>query len=72
MINGKEKINFEKGIAIILGKVHRGNNKNQYLIGIDIDREKGLREFLTKNNRQTELQKFAEKTIVEQHKDELT
>jgi P4 family phage/plasmid primase-like protien len=65
--NGK----FEKGIAIILGKVYRGNNIDQYLIGIDIDRKKGLSEFLTKNNRQTDLHKFAEKTIVEQHKDEL-
>jgi P4 family phage/plasmid primase-like protien len=67
----KRKGKFEKGIAIILGKVYRGNNIGQYLIGIDIDREKGLREFLTKNNRHTELEKFAEKTIVEQHKDEL-
>ena len=68
----KREDKFRKGIAIILGKVHRGKNKDQYLIGIDIDREKGLREFLTKNNIHTELQKFAEKTIVEQHKDELT
>jgi P4 family phage/plasmid primase-like protien len=63
---------FEKGIAIILGKVYRGKNKGQYLIGIDIDKEKGLREFLTKNNNnQTNLHKFSEKTIAEQHKDEL-
>ena len=68
----KREGKFDKGIAIILGKVYRGNNIDQYLIGIDIDREKGLREFLTKNNRQTDLHKFAEKTIVEQHKDELT
>jgi hypothetical protein len=67
----KREGKFEKGIAIILGKVYRGNNVGQYLIGIDIDREKGLREFLSKNNRQTDLNKFAEKTIVEQHKDEL-
>ncbi|HSF51601.1 MAG TPA: bifunctional DNA primase/polymerase, partial [Nitrososphaeraceae archaeon] len=67
----KREGKFEKGIAIILGKVYRGNNIGQYLIGIDIDREKGLREFLTKNNRHAELEKFAEKTIVEQHKDEL-
>ena len=63
----KREGKFEKGIAIILGQVYRGNKIGQYLIGIDIDREKGLSEFLTK----TELQKFAEKTIVEQHKDEL-
>jgi P4 family phage/plasmid primase-like protien len=62
---------FEKGIAIVLGEVYRGNNIGQYLIGIDIDREKGLIEFLTKNNIQTDLHKFAEKTIVEQHTDEL-
>ena len=67
----KREGKFEKGIAIILGKVYRGNNIGQYLIGIDIDREKGLREFLTKNNIQTDLHEFAEKTIVEQHKDDL-
>src|SRR5918993_83162 len=67
----KREGKFEKGIAIILGKVYRGNNVGQYLVGIDIDREEGLREFLTKNNRQTDLNKFGEKTIVEQHKDEL-
>src|SRR5215213_9692122 len=67
----KREDKFEKGIAIILGKVYRGNNIGKYLIGIDIDREKGLREFLTKNNRHVELKQFAGKTIVEQHKDEL-
>ena len=68
----KREGKFEKGIAIVLGKVHRGKNKDQYLIGIDIDREKGLREFLTKNNNQIDLHKFSEKTLAEQHKDELT
>ena len=67
----KREGKFEKGIAIILGQVYRGNNIGQYLIGIDIDREKGLSEFLTKNNRQRELHKFAQKTLVEQHKDEM-
>jgi P4 family phage/plasmid primase-like protien len=67
----KREGKFEKGIAIILGKVYRGKNEGQYLIGIDIDKEKGLREFLTKNNKQTDLHKFSEKTIVEQHADEL-
>ena len=65
----KREGKFDKGIAIILGKVYCGNNIGQYLIGIDIDREKGLSEFLTKKT--IELHKFAEKTIVEQHKDEL-
>src|SRR5687767_6424495 len=37
----KREGKFEKGIAIILGKVYRGNNQGQYLIGIDIDREEG-------------------------------
>ena len=67
----KREGKFEKGIAIILGKIYRGNNIGQYLIGVDVDREKGLSEFLTKNNKQTDIYNFAEKTIVEQHKDEL-
>ena len=34
---------FEKGIAIIPGKIWREKNKEKYLIAIDIDNEKGLR-----------------------------
>lgn len=67
----KKMGHYDKGIAIILGKVFRGKNIGQYLVGIDIDREKGVVEFLTKNNRSTTLKEFAEKTLVEQHKDEL-
>ena len=47
---GKREYKFEKGMAIILGEVHRGKNIGRYLIGIDIDKEIGLREFLTRNS----------------------
>lgn len=71
----KKNGHYDKGIAIILGKVFRGKYQRDqyYLVGIDIDKKIGLEEFLTnrKNNKSTSLKEFAQKTIVEQHKDEL-
>jgi P4 family phage/plasmid primase-like protien len=60
---------FEKGLAIIPGKIWRGKNKGKYLIAIDIDKEKGLREFLTINGKFTTIEEFASKTLVEQRRD---
>ena len=61
---------FEKGIAIIPGKVWRGENNGKYLIAIDIDKEKGLKEFLTKNGKVTTIEEFASNTLVEQRRDD--
>jgi P4 family phage/plasmid primase-like protien len=61
---------FDKGIAIIPGKSWRGTNKGKYLIVIDIDNEKGLKEFLTKNGKETTIEEFASKTLVEQRRDD--
>ena len=60
---------FEKGLAIIPGRIPRGENKGKYLIAIDIDNEKGLNEFLTRNGKVVPIKEFASKTLVEQHKD---
>ena len=68
--NGKETAAYEKGIAIIPGKIWKGENKGKYLIAIDIDKEKGLREFLTKNGKVTTIEEFASKTLVEQRRDD--
>jgi P4 family phage/plasmid primase-like protien len=61
---------FDKGIAIIPGKIWRGTNIGKYLIVIDIDNEKGLKEFLTKDGKETTIEEFASKTLVEQRRDD--
>src|SRR5215211_7383052 len=61
---------FEKGIAIIPGKIPRGENKGKYLIAMDIDDEKGLKEFLTRNGKVTTIEQVASHTLVEQRKDD--
>jgi hypothetical protein len=69
--SGKIKESFnQKGIFIIPGKVLRGDHKGQYLIVIDIDREKGIKEFLKifENNRTVE--DFSKKNMLVQHRDE--
>jgi hypothetical protein len=62
---------YSNGIAIILGEVFRGPYQGNFLVGIDIDKKIGLTEFLNRNNKSAFLKDFAQKTIVEQHKDEL-
>ncbi|MDF0682682.1 MAG: hypothetical protein P0116_17115, partial [Candidatus Nitrosocosmicus sp.] len=57
--------------AIILGKIHRGAYKGKYLVGIDIDNKKGIEEFLSHFGKVDTLEKLAEKTIVEQHFDDM-
>jgi P4 family phage/plasmid primase-like protien len=61
---------YEKGIAIIPGTIWKGENSRKYLIAIDIDKEKGLREFLTINGKVTTIEEFASKTLVEQRRDD--
>ena len=65
---------FEKGLAIIPGKIPRGKNKGKYLIAIDIDKEKGLNEFCNSINIENvkTLDDLSKITIVEQHQDDLT
>ena len=60
---------FAKGMAIIVGKVWRGPNKDKYLIFMDFDNQKAIDEFCTRNGVSTVLQNIAEKFIVEQHND---
>jgi hypothetical protein len=59
---------FNKGIAIILGKVwHNPLKKELYLIGIDLDNQKAIEEVSIKG-----LEDLATHVIVEQHKDDTT
>lgn len=65
----KNKGSFDKGIAIICGKIWRGEYKDKYLACIDIDNKKGIEEFLLHFGVYDSLEKLSQKTIVEQHKD---
>ncbi|MGD1837822.1 MAG: hypothetical protein ACPKPY_07165 [Nitrososphaeraceae archaeon] len=56
---------YNKGIAIITGKIWRGPFKDKYLVAIDLDNKKAIDEFCI--NKKLEL--FKSKTLVEQHAD---
>ena len=64
---------FAKGMAIVLGKVwHRADKIGFYLAGIDADNRKAIEELCTRNGRVITMQDFAQWTVVEQHKDNLS
>jgi hypothetical protein len=65
----KRENKFADGMAIILGKVHRGEHIGEYLIFIDLDNLKAIEEFCSKNGQTYSLKQIAENYIVEQHPD---
>ncbi|HZC48327.1 MAG TPA: hypothetical protein VE244_04610, partial [Nitrososphaeraceae archaeon] len=63
---------FNKGMAIIVGKVwHREDKKELYLTFIDIDKIQAINEICSRNGKDITLEQMAQKTLVEQHKDNL-
>ncbi|MDN5845817.1 MAG: bifunctional DNA primase/polymerase [Candidatus Nitrosocosmicus sp.] len=66
----KNNGSFDHGMAIVLGKIHRGPYVGKYLACIDIDNKKGIDEFLFHFGKLDTLEKLAEKTIIEQHQDD--
>ena len=48
---------------------YRKDRQNLYLVGVDIDKQKGIDEFCTRNGKVKSLQDFASQTLVEQHED---
>jgi hypothetical protein len=68
----KKNNQFKDGFIIILGKIWRGENRGSYLIGIDLDSELSIEKFCVRNGKTTTLKKISEKTVVEQHTDDLT
>ncbi len=65
---------FADGIGVLVGKVWRGVNKgsqdkNVYLIFIDCDNSKAIKEFCTRNGVTKPLEEIAQKFLVEQHLD---
>jgi len=63
---------FNKGMAIIMGKVwHREDKKGLYFIFIDMDKKQAIKEICSRNCAAITLEQMAQKTLVEQHKDNL-
>jgi len=60
--NWKKDKSFEKGMAVICGKVFRGKHKDKYLCAIDADNKKGCEVLHSKG-----LDYLATKTLVERH-----
>jgi Bifunctional DNA primase/polymerase, N-terminal len=64
---------FDKGIAVILGKVwHNPRKTDLYLIGIDLDNQKAIEEVCNRNDRTITLSQLSQWTLVEQHQDDPT
>lgn len=61
---------FNNGIAVMAGKIWRGPYEGKYLACIDIDNKKGIEEFLEHFGKIDAIEKLAEKTIVEWHRDD--
>jgi transcription antitermination factor NusG len=68
----KKEGKFKDGFIIILGRIWRGEYEGYYLIGIDLDSKSSIEKFCSRNGKITTLKKMSEKTVVEQHKDDLT
>ena len=67
----KSNGDFSKGMAIIPGKIfHRKDRMEHYLVCIDADNLKAIVEMCTRNGKIITVQKFAEKTLVEEHRDD--
>ncbi|MPZ05719.1 MAG: hypothetical protein GEU26_04765 [Nitrososphaeraceae archaeon] len=61
---------FCNGLAVILGKVwHRKDKEGYYLVGVDADNFKAIHEILSRSEKTISPEKFATRTIVEQHSD---
>src|SRR5215210_3827643 len=62
---------FNKGMAVILGKVWHNKDKfGLYLNGIDADNLKAIEELCTRNGGSISLNELAQWTLVEQHPDD--
>ena len=60
---------FAEGMAVITGKVWRGEHAGEYFNCIDCDNKLAITEFCTRNGQTVSLEAIAEKFLVEQHKD---
>jgi hypothetical protein len=69
----KNKGSFDNGIAIILGRVwHNPLKRDLYLIGIDLDNQKAIKELCSREGKTISLSQLAQWTLAEQHTDNPT
>lgn len=67
----KQEGAFVNGMAIIAGRVwHNHKKKGLYLVLVDLDNQKAIDEFCTRNGVMTPLGELAKTLMVEQHDDE--
>ena len=67
----KQQNDFDGGMAIIPGKLwHNTAKKDLFLICVDLDNEKAINEFCTRDGVKTPLLELSQHVIIEQHKDE--
>jgi hypothetical protein len=63
---------FERGMAIFPGRIYSGNsNEVLYLVVLDFDRKQGFEEFCKFGTMNMTRELWAERTILEQHSDNL-
>jgi putative DNA primase/helicase len=69
----KNECAFDKGIAIILGRVwHNRQNEGLYLNAIDCDNAIAIEEICSRNGEHISVERLAHWTLVEQHSDDTT
>jgi hypothetical protein len=62
---------FAYGIGVVLGRLWRGENAGKYLNLIDADNRLALDGICSRNGKTNSLEKLANWTLVEQHKDDV-
>src|SRR5215218_3626426 len=62
----KKNGDYNDGIALIPGKIWKGQFKGKYLVAIDLDNKKAIEEFVCS---EFGLEELKQKTLVEQHAD---
>jgi hypothetical protein len=68
---------FTYGIGVVLGRIWRGKNRDQYRSQIDADNERAIQEICTittpnRGSKTFTIEEFAERVLTEQHKDNLS
>ncbi len=62
---------FDHGMAIYPGRIYSEDGETLYLVVLDFDRKKGMEEFGNCWERDMTIKELAQRTIVEQHEDNL-
>lgn len=63
---------FEKGMAIFPGKIYSDDPKEDfYLVALDFDTKEAIKEFCSYFGENTSIHQLANRTLVEQHQDNL-